>query len=74
MGKYRSGYIKTKIFRDSDGDAYGIPAVKAEEKLEDFLNELGNWGREDYQKAEIMNISMSVDNGKTSILLVLKYL
>ena len=67
---YRSGYIRTKIFRDSDGDVYnGISVVKAEEELESFLNKLDAG----FQEYKIVNISMSVDNGKTSILLVWKY-
>lgn len=63
---YRSGHYKTKVFRD-----YGN--VSAEEALEGFLNELSNWNREDYQGYKIVNISMSVERGRTTILLVWKY-
>ena len=63
---YRSGYYHTKMFVDnSEGSA--------EDKLADFLNHLGDVCRTDYQDFQIKNISMSVDNGITNILLIWKY-
>ena len=63
---YRLGYYRTKMFVDDSED-------NAENKLEAFLNHLSDNCRLDYQDFQIENISMSVDNGRTNILLVWKY-
>lgn len=63
---YRLGYYHTKMFvDDSDGSA--------ENQLAGFLNHLNDNSRTDYQDFQIENISMSVDNGRTNILLIWKY-